>query len=92
MSYKMTGILSEVFSEIQVSEKFKKREFVIDVTNGEYVDNIKVQLTQDRCSLIDNYQILDKITVSFNVRGRKWEKDGKVNYFTNIEGWRIEDN
>ena len=28
--------------------------------------------------------------VSFNLRGRKWEKDGQVSYFTNLEAWRVE--
>ena len=28
--------------------------------------------------------------MNFNIRGRKWEKDGKVNYFSNLEAWRIE--
>ncbi|MEI3422639.1 MAG: hypothetical protein V8R91_17210 [Butyricimonas faecihominis] len=24
------------------------------------------------------------------MRGRKWENNGQVSYFTNLEGWRIE--
>ena len=32
----------------------------------------------------------EPVKVSFNVRGRKWEKDGKVNYFSNLEAWRLE--
>ena len=26
----------------------------------------------------------------FNLRGNKWEKEGKVNYFTNLDVWKIE--
>ena len=26
----------------------------------------------------------------FNIKGSKWEKDGKVNYITNLDAWRIE--
>jgi len=32
----------------------------------------------------------DMVKVSFNLRGRKWERDGQVSYFTNLEAWRIE--
>jgi hypothetical protein len=32
----------------------------------------------------------DDIKVHFNIRGNKWEKDGKVSYFTNLDAWRIE--
>jgi hypothetical protein len=28
--------------------------------------------------------------VYFNIKGSKWEKDGKVNYITNLDAWRIE--
>jgi hypothetical protein len=51
---------------------------------------LKFQLTQDRCSLIDAYNTGQDIRLWFNLRGRKWEKDGNVNYFTNLEAWKIE--
>jgi len=94
MSFEISGKLIEKYNTIQVSDRFKKREFVIEKTesNGgmEFTDSIKFQLTQDRCSLIDTVQVNDEIKVSFNIRGNKWEKDGKVNYFTNLDAWRIE--
>jgi hypothetical protein len=27
--------------------------------------------------------------VFYNVRGREWEKEGKVLYFTSLQGWRV---
>jgi len=77
----------------QISDKFKKREFVIEVENErnpDWNDFIKFQATQDRCELLDDISVDDMITVHFNIKGRKWEKDGKVNYFSNLEAWRIE--
>jgi len=56
----------------------------------EFTDHIKFQLTQDRCNLIDNIEVNAEIKVNFNIRGNKWEKEGKVNYFTNLDAWRIE--
>lgn len=93
MSFEITGklILKEAVQEISAS--FKKREFVIEVENErnpEWNDFVKFQLTQDRCSAVDSVQDGDQIKVNFNIRGRKWEKDGKVNYFSNLEAWRIE--
>ncbi|RYE16189.1 MAG: DUF3127 domain-containing protein, partial [Sphingobacteriales bacterium] len=32
----------------------------------------------------------DAIKVNFNIKGNKWERDGKVNYITNLDAWRIE--
>jgi len=94
MAFEISGKIIEKYNTIQVSDRFKKREFVIEKTesNGgmEFTDHIKFQLTQDRCNLIENIEVNDDVKVSFNIRGNKWEKDGKVNYFTNLDAWRIE--
>jgi len=95
MSFELTGKLIEKFEITQISDTFKKREFVVERvenTSGgmEFTDQIKFQLTQDRCGIIDSMDIDDEIRVSFNIRGRKWEKDDRVSYFTNLEAWRIE--
>lgn len=93
MAFELTGKLIEKFDTQDVSEKFKKREFVVefqDNPNLSFSESIKFQLTQDRCNLMDNYQVGQDLKVSFNLRGRRWEKDGKVSYFTNLEAWRIE--
>lgn len=93
MAFELTGKLVEKFDTQNVSEKFKKREFVIefrDNPNSSFTEFIKFQLTQDRCNLIDNFQVGQDLKIWFNLRGRKWEKDGNVSYFTNLEGWKIE--
>ena len=94
MSFEITGKLIEKYNTIQVNDRFKKREFVVERTesNGgmEFTDHIKFQLTQDRCNLVENINMNEEVKVSFNIRGNKWERDGKVNYFTNLDAWRIE--
>jgi hypothetical protein len=95
MSFDITGRLAEKFETQKVSERFQKREFVLEIkssgtTGFEFVDFIKFQSTQDKCSLLDTYDVDDMVKVSFNLRGRKWERDGQVSYFTNLEAWRIE--
>ena len=94
MSFEINGKLYEKNDTVAVTEKFRKREFVIEKTessnSGEFTELIKFQLTQDRCDLLDRCNVNDEIKISFNIKGRKWEKDGKVSYFTNLEAWRIE--
>jgi len=95
MSFEISGRLAERFETQQVSDRFQKREFVLEIkssgnTGFEFVDFIKFQATQDKCSLLDQFRIDEELKVSFNLRGRKWEKDGKVSYFTNLEAWRVE--
>jgi len=94
MSFEIAGRLTEVYPVTVVSDKFKKREFVIEITETrnsfDFTDYVKFQVIQDKCSLIDLFKKGDMIKVSFNLRGRKWEKDGTVNFFTNLEAWKIE--
>lgn len=89
-SYEAVGRIHEIFDEQQVSEKFRKREFVLEVVEGQYPEHIKFQLSQDKTSLVDSFKIGDEAKISFNLRGRGFSKNGQMLYFTNLEAWRIE--
>jgi len=94
MAFEITGKLIIKEDTQVISDRFKKREFVIlkEENNGGsvFTDHIKFQLTQDRCDLIEGFQVEDEINVSFNIRGNKWEKNGNVSYFTNLDAWKID--
>lgn len=89
--FKISGIVKLVKDEEVISEKFKKREFVLTDASSMYPQDILFQLTQDKCSLADGFQPNDQIEVSFNLRGREWTSpQGEVKYFNTLEAWRIE--
>jgi hypothetical protein len=94
MNFDITGKLFEIFPTQQKTEKFKSREFVIETSKavGDRVitDYVKFQSTGDKCDLLNRYKTGDTVTIHFNIRGNRWEKDGKVSYFTNLDAWRIE--
>ncbi len=93
MNYEISGKLIFKEETQHISDRFQKREFVIEVENEknpQWNDFVKVQLIQDRCDLLENISLDEHIKVYFNIRGRKWENKGQVSYFTNLEGWRIE--
>lgn len=94
MSYELTGKLITKFDTVQRTETFKTREFVVEKSeeiNGRSIVNyIKFQCVQDRTGIIDRINTGDEIKVYFNIKGTKWEKDGKTNYITNLDAWRIE--
>jgi len=95
MAFELTGKVIEVAPVQQVNDKFRKREFVIEYAEQgsggkEFIDYIKFQCIQDRCELIDESFLNKTVKVSFNIKGNRWERDGKVNYFTNLDAWRIE--
>ena len=90
MSFDIQGKLYEVFEEQQVSEKFRKREFVLEIPDGSFTQYCKFQLTQDKCSLVDQYKAGDEVKVTFNLTGKPFTKNGQTMYFTNLQAWRIE--
>jgi hypothetical protein len=88
----VTGILKVKFDTNVVSERFKKRDFVLTVEPGSpYPQHVTFQLVQDKVSLIDNVNVGDEIKVLFNLKGREWTSpQGEVKYFNTIDAWRIE--
>ncbi len=94
MSYELTGKLIAKYDTVQRTESFKTREFAIEKTDDiggrTIVNYAKFQAVQDKTEIIDKVNIGDTVKVYFNIKGSKWEKDGKTNYITNLDAWRIE--
>lgn len=94
MSFEVTGKLIAKYDEQVVSDRFKKREFVLELSeeiNGNvYTNYAKMQLVQNKCEAIEPFKEGDMLKVSFNIKGTKYEKDGKLSYFTNLDAWRVE--
>ena len=94
MSFEIVGKIVDILPVNQVSDKFRKREFVIEKKESGggsvFIDYVKFQLVQDKCELINESFLHQEVKVSFNLKGNRWERDGKVNYFTNLDAWKIE--
>lgn len=87
----ITGKLKEIFDTQVVSEKFKKREFVLTTEeNTPYPQQISFQVTQDKCELLDLRHEGEEIKVQFNLRGREWNGPQGIKYFNTLEAWRVE--
>ena len=88
--FKIKGEIKVIGETVQVTEKFKKREFVLIDDSSQYPQFINFQLAQDKCDLIDGYQSGQRIEVNFNLRGREWtDKNGVIKYFNTLDVWRI---
>ena len=87
------GKIHAVMDVQQVTDKFRKREFVLEYTdNPQYPQYILFQMVQDRVDLVDGYHVGDMVEVSFNLRGRQWNNpQGEIKYFNSLEAWRIQD-
>lgn len=71
------------------SAGFKKRDVVV-TTDEQYPQSILVQFVQDKCDLLNNFQVGDAVKIDINLRGREWiNPQGEAVYFNTIQGWRI---
>ena len=74
---------------------FYKRELVLDasrfdsITGQKFENYPKFEFINQKCQLLDQFQVGQLVTVSFALSGRKSEKDGQVNFFTNVTGYEI---
>lgn len=89
MSFEIKGKLEVIYDETQVTDKFRKREFVLMIQEGQYPEYPKFQLVQDKCNLLDRFKVGDEVIVSFNLRGKPFAKNGITTYYTNLDVWKI---
>ncbi|MGR8921616.1 MAG: DUF3127 domain-containing protein [Gammaproteobacteria bacterium] len=92
MGYQVTGRLHAIFDTKQVTERFQKREFVLETSdNPNYPQYVQFQLTGDRVDGIDSFSVGDSVQVEFSLRGREWTSpQGDVKYFNSLDVWAIE--
>lgn len=88
------GEMLEVKATQVVTDKFKKREFVVKMESGsgdkKYVEEVLFEAQQDRVDLLDNVKTGDKVNVSFNLKGRSWNNpEGETRYFNTLQAWDI---
>ena len=85
MAYDLTGKIKLIQEAKTFDSGFTKREMVVVVEDGKYPQEINLEFVQDKVSLLDNLQIGQEVTVTFDIRGREY--NGR--YFNNLQGWKI---
>ena len=92
MGIEATGKIYKTSETVQVSERFSKREFVLELAdNPKYPQLVQFQLTGDRCSQLDGLNEGDEVRVEFSLRGREWRgPKGEVKYFNSLDVWKLE--
>lgn len=92
MGMEVSGRLHLIYELKQVTERFQKREFVLELgDNPKYPQYVLFQLTGDRCYDLDKFKVGDEVRVDFSLRGREWKSpSGEVKYFNSLDVWTIE--
>jgi len=92
MGFKISGKIHAINDAQQITERFRKREFVLETAdNPSYPQFVQFQLTGNRCEALDGFSVGDEIQVEFSLRGREWKSPrGEVKYFNSLDVWDIQ--
>lgn len=85
------GLIHHIGETQAISDKFKKRDIVLTLDpNGKYPQYVSFQVTQDKCSVLDEYKLGDEVNVHFNLRGREYNDVKGIRYFNTLEIWKLD--
>ena len=92
MGFETSGKLHAVSETKQVTERFRKREFVVELAdNPRFPQFVQFELTGDRCDHLDGFAVGDAVRVEFSLRGREWKSPkGETKYFNSLDVWTLE--
>lgn len=83
----LNGVIHSIKQTQNISDKFSKREFILATEHATpYPQYIKMEFTQDKCILLDQYAEGDNVSVDFNLRGNLH----KDTAFVTLQAWKIQ--
>jgi hypothetical protein len=92
MNMKIQGKIHATFDAAQVTDRFRKREFVLELeSESRYPQYVMFQLTGDRCDVLEGFDKGHEVAVEFSLRGREWTSPkGETRFFNSLEVWSID--
>jgi len=89
--FKVQANVKSVGQTISVSEKFSKRELVVEIPAKNYPQIVQFEATQDKCQLLDSIGSGQQVEITFALRGREWTNAaGETKVFNTLNLVRIE--
>lgn len=66
---------------------FRKRLVVLEQDFGQFTNYVPVEFTRDDCNSVDQMAVGVEVEISFNLKGRKWQKtpSDDVRFFISAE-------
>lgn len=92
----VSGVI-EVAAKVAGKEPIKMKQLYLDCTRydpytgerSEYENTPLLDFKGENMKLLDGIQKGDVVTITFDVNGYKYEKDGKTQVFTSIRPYRL---
>ena len=88
---KIEGLVYKIGTKEVKSEKFTKQDVILEVDEGPYKQHLSIQFVNDKCALLQNLAVGNKVGIEINIKGRLWTNaSGVETCFNTLEGWKIE--
>ncbi|MEI7948257.1 MAG: DUF3127 domain-containing protein [bacterium] len=84
-AYEMMGSVKVIFEPQTFPSGFSKREFVITMED-DYPQDVKFACIKEKCGLLDNVVVGERIKVTFRIKGNLF----KERYFVDLQAFRID--
>jgi hypothetical protein len=87
----ITGTIEHI-GVVEVNGTFSKQNMVVLVA-GQYPQSINIEFQQGNLQLLEALQVNQEVTVSIDLRGRKWtDKEGVDKWFNTVVGYKVVSN
>ena len=83
--YDLQGRIKLISEPQTFSSGFVKREFVV-TTSEKFPQDVKFEVTKERCALLDAFKAGDEVVVGFVIRGNEY----KERYYVNLNALRVQ--
>lgn len=91
MKFELNGKLHKISPTQTISDKFSKREFVLECESGMYKEYIKCDVINDNIKLLDNAQVGWHVNAKCSLKGRYFtRKDGTDGLINSITAYGVE--
>ena len=84
--YEASGTIKLINDTQTFPSGFSKREFVITTEHDKYPQDLKFEVVKDRCDMLDQYSVGQKVQLNFDIRGNEY----KDRYYVNLSCWKIQ--
>ena len=84
-SFELSGTVKHILELQTFSSGFTKREFVVEVPDGNYPQMIKFETVKDKTKLLDDLSVGDDVQVTFDIRGNEY----KDRFYVNLSAWKV---
>lgn len=85
----ITGTVDTVLQPVERNGFTSRKMWVKIDETSQYPQIIEVECGGKQSNLFDGIKENDSVTLDINLRGRKWEGNGKISVFNTLSVWKV---